>query len=57
VLNVLSIARLFFTSVSWQMSKTKVAFFICGPGSLVLFHCNTPAYDALFARKFFDKNL
>jgi len=55
VLNLLSIAKLFFTWLSWQMSKIKVALFIRGPDSLTLFHCNTPAYDALFVRKFIDQ--
>jgi hypothetical protein len=55
VLYLLSIARLFFTLVSWQMSKIKVALFIRGPDSLILFHCNTPAYGALFVRKFINQ--
>lgn len=55
VLNLFSIVKLFFTWVSWQMSKIKATLFICGPDSLILFHCNTPAYDTLFVRKFIDQ--
>jgi len=44
----------FSLSVSWKRSKIKVELFIRGPDSLILFHCNTRAYDALFVRMFFD---